>query len=77
MDAKQRLRTFLVQLGGKVEDAALTALMAYLQTKAGLLSLKTVAACVGSCTLLLYGATAPSGTALGYWLNAQQLSSAC
>jgi hypothetical protein len=36
MDAKQRLRTFLVQLGGKVEDAALTALMAYLQTKAGL-----------------------------------------
>ena len=34
--AKQRLRKFLVQLAGKVEDATLAALMKYLETKVGI-----------------------------------------
>ena len=34
--AKQRLKAFLLQLGNKVEDATIAALLAYLQTKAGI-----------------------------------------
>lgn len=34
--ARGKLKAFLLQLGGKVEDAVLTSLMAYIQTKIGL-----------------------------------------
>jgi hypothetical protein len=36
LQAKRRLKSFLLQLGGKIEDAALTALTKYLETKIGI-----------------------------------------
>jgi hypothetical protein len=35
LGARQKLKRFLLQLGGKVEDAALTALTKYVETKLG------------------------------------------
>lgn len=47
LGARQRLKGFLLQLGGKVEDTALAILQSYVQNKLGFLDLLYGQACIG------------------------------